>query len=138
MFCFCFHLDTVGAHLRLDYTTDEASPRTVESEYHSRKHAFVGPQDLCERNRNGTNLNRLQQCHRGKTAAHRLKSLPPERAVFCLHTQSVTRESLLPVQLQDDCQSLWVFSAATGLPVLLSRLAHHCHDDSSTQCVSLI
>ena len=78
--------DTVGAHLRLDYTTDEASPRTVESEYHSRKHAFVGPEDLRERNRNGTNLNRLQPCHRGKTAAHRLKSLAPERAVFCLHT----------------------------------------------------
>ena len=108
-FCFPLGHSWSPSHGRLDYTTDEASPRTVESEYHSRKHAFVGPQDLCERNRNGTNLNRLQQSHRGKTAAHRLKSLAPERAVFCLHTQSVTGESLLPVQLQDDCQSVGLF-----------------------------
>ena len=47
-----FHCDTVGAHVRVDDTLDEASPRRIDSGHHSRKHASVGPQDLWERNRN--------------------------------------------------------------------------------------
>ena len=42
-------------------------------------------------------------------------------------TLKKTVQAQYSVQLQRDCRSLWVCSAATSLPVLLSRLAHDCH-----------
>ena len=50
-------------------------------------------------------------------------------AIVCERTtlKKTLYQAQYSVQLQHDCQSLWVCSAATSLPVLLSRLAHNCH-----------